>query len=81
MDDPFAQGYDRATRMMLNGVFARAWDQLQVRHKLAAEAAHAPEARDELATRIADAYEKGERDPETIEYVALRAFDRWIKPD
>jgi hypothetical protein len=80
-DLPFARDYDGETHAMLEGVFERAWEQLEERHLLAGQPENATEAREELAARIADAYEKGERDPETIEFVALRAFDSRLKPD
>lgn len=78
---PFARGYDRATCAMLEGVFTRAWEHLEARHLQAARPPNAPDVREELAVRIAEAYEEGERDPETIEFIALKAFDRWLKPD
>jgi C4-type Zn-finger protein len=80
-DSPFAREYDRATCTMLEGVFESAWEQLESRHFLAAQPPNAHAAREELASRIAEAYQEGERDPETIEFVALKAFDRWLKPE
>jgi hypothetical protein len=80
-EQTFTRQYDSSTRMLLERVFAHAWEQLQLREGLVSSQAHAREAREELATRIAEAYENGEREPASIEFVALNAFDRWIKPD
>jgi hypothetical protein len=80
-NSPFAGPYDRDTRAMMEGVFERAWEQLEARHLLVGKSANASEAREELAVRIAEAYEEGEREPETIEFVALRAFDSRLKPE
>lgn len=77
---PFSgQSYDHETRCMLSAVFDNAWEHLQLLHFQTAQPQNVTEARAELAKRIAEAYEKGEREPQTLELVALRAFNRWLK--
>lgn len=78
---PFSQHkLDPKTRDMLAGVFERAWEQVRTLHSLAAQPQNEQAARDELAKHIAAAHKNGERDPEVIALVALRAFDSWAKP-
>jgi hypothetical protein len=74
----FEQSQDRETRAMLSRVFDSAWEQLRVLHAQAAQPGNEQSAREELAKRIAEAHRNGERDPETLKLVALKAFDRWI---
>ena len=65
--------------MILSRTFDDAWEQLRVIHSQTAQPRNAKAAREELARRIAEAHANGERDPETIKLMALKAFDRWIK--
>jgi hypothetical protein len=77
---PFAQhGYDCKTRHLLSRVFDSAWEQLMVAHVQSAQPRNAQAARQELEKRIAEVHAKGERDPDTLKLMALRAFDQWIK--
>lgn len=74
------EDYDPETQAMLAQVFERAWDQVRTLHSVAGQPQNAQEARDELAKRIAQVHANGERDPQTIELIALRAFSRWAPP-
>lgn len=79
---PFAdRGYDRETEGMLSRVFDSAWERLQLAHLQTSQPQNAETARAELEKRIAEAHAGGERDPETIALVALRAFNRWLQRD
>lgn len=74
----FEECRDRETRAMLSRVFDSAWEQLRGLHVQTAQPRNEQAAREELAKRIAEAHQNGERDPEALKLVALKAFDRWI---
>jgi hypothetical protein len=71
---------DPETRALLESVFDRVWDQVRTLPSVAVEPRNEREARDELAKRISEAHANGEHDPQALELIALRAFDRWAKP-
>jgi hypothetical protein len=76
---PFSKTpYDLETRAILARVFEDAWEQLRVMQPITAQPQNVRAARDELAKRISEAYERGEHDPEALKLTALKAFDRWI---
>lgn len=75
----FEQAHDRETRAMLSRVFDSAWEDLRGLHVQSAQPRNEQAAREELARRIAEVHQNGERDPATLKLVALKAFDRWIK--
>jgi hypothetical protein len=72
--------HDPKTRVLLGDVFERAWEKVRAKHALAAEPRNEKAARQELAKRIDEAHENGERNPHTLELLAVRTFDRWTKP-
>jgi len=79
---PFAQhGYDSETRDLLSRVFDSAWERLRVVHQQAAQPRNVQAAREELEKRISEVHANGERDPDTIKLMALKAFDQRIKDD
>ncbi len=71
--------YDMETRAILARVFESAWEHLQGMHPQTAQPENMQAAREELAKRISETYENGERDPETIKLISLKTFNRWMK--